>query len=139
VVVELKAEDYDLDPTQRLTFRITAGNPFGFFSINPDTGRQTALLLRICCFKFTNKLTLEANIEIIKRFVDTSYKKSRSQWPLNLRYEMSSRSQTLGSWVRIPLDASMSVRVASMFMLSCVGSGLAEGLIPRPRSRSDCL
>jgi protocadherin Fat 1/2/3 len=39
VVVELKAEDYDLDPSQRLAFRITAGNPGGFFSINPDTGK----------------------------------------------------------------------------------------------------
>ncbi|XP_023710181.2 protocadherin Fat 1, partial [Cryptotermes secundus] len=45
VVVELKAEDYDLDPTQRLTFRITAGNPGGFFSISPDTGKKTTLLL----------------------------------------------------------------------------------------------
>lgn len=42
VVVGLKAEDYDLDPSQRLTFRITAGNPGGFFSINPDTGKKTA-------------------------------------------------------------------------------------------------
>lgn len=41
VVVELKAEDHDMDPTQSLTFRITAGNPSGFFSINPDTGKKT--------------------------------------------------------------------------------------------------
>jgi protocadherin Fat 1/2/3 len=101
VVIELKAEDYDLDPTQRLTFRITAGNPGGFFSINPDTGKKTTLPLmpRVYCLKFTNKITLEANIEIIKRFVDTSCKKSRSQWLLSLRHEMSSRAQTLGSWV----------------------------------------
>jgi protocadherin Fat 1/2/3 len=45
VVVELKAEDHDLDPTQRLTYRITAGNPGGFFSINFDTGwRITSIL-----------------------------------------------------------------------------------------------
>ncbi|KAJ9581852.1 hypothetical protein L9F63_003807, partial [Diploptera punctata] len=37
LVVELKAEDYDLDPSQRLTFQITSGNPYGSFSINPDT------------------------------------------------------------------------------------------------------
>jgi protocadherin Fat 1/2/3 len=40
VVVELKAEDHDLDPSQRLAFRITAGNPGGFFSINSDTGER---------------------------------------------------------------------------------------------------
>ena len=39
VVAELKAEDYDLDPSQRLTFHITAGNPLSSFSINPDTGK----------------------------------------------------------------------------------------------------
>jgi protocadherin Fat 1/2/3 len=44
VVVELKAEDYDLDPAQRLTFRITAGNPGGFFSINPDTGKKKTIV-----------------------------------------------------------------------------------------------
>jgi hypothetical protein len=33
----------------------------------------------------------------------------------------------------------MSVRVSSVFVLSCVGSGLATGLITRPRSPTNCL
>jgi protocadherin Fat 1/2/3 len=47
IVVELKAVDHDLDPTQRLTFRITSGNPGGSFSINSDTGKM--LILSIYC------------------------------------------------------------------------------------------
>jgi hypothetical protein len=45
----------------------------------------------------------------------------RSQWLRSgLRHELSSPAQTLGSWVRIPLEARMSVCVYSVFMLSCV-------------------
>jgi hypothetical protein len=55
----------------------------------------------------------------------------RSQGPRGLRHEMSSPAQTLGSWVRIPLETWMSVR------LFCVDSCLATGLITRPRSYSD--
>jgi hypothetical protein len=33
----------------------------------------------------------------------------RSQWPSDLRHELSSPAQTQGSWVRIPLNARMSV------------------------------
>jgi hypothetical protein len=35
--------------------------------------------------------------------------KSRSQWPRDLRHEMSSLAWTLGSWIRIPLKAWVSV------------------------------
>jgi hypothetical protein len=38
-------------------------------------------------------------------------RKCRSQWPRGLRHEQSSPAQTLGSWVRIPTEAWMSVRV----------------------------
>jgi hypothetical protein len=58
-----------------------------------------------------------------------------SQWLRGLRQEMSSPAQTLRSWVGIPLEAGMSVRVSSV--LSCVRSGLATGLIPRPRCSTD--
>jgi hypothetical protein len=37
---------------------------------------------------------------------------------------------TLGSWIRIPLKAWMFVYVYSVFVLSCVGSGLATGWSP---------
>jgi hypothetical protein len=49
---------------------------------------------------------------------------SRSQWPRGLRNELSSLVRTLESWVRIPLEAWMSLCVYSVFVL---GSGLATG------------
>jgi hypothetical protein len=52
-----------------------------------------------------------------------------------LRHQMPSPAQTLGSWVRIPLEAQMSVRVSS----ACIGSGLATRLITHPRSPTECL
>jgi hypothetical protein len=62
-----------------------------------------------------------------------------SQWPCSLRHETSSSPQKLGSRVRIPFEAWMSVRVYSVSVLSCLGSGLATGLFPRPRSPTNCL
>jgi hypothetical protein len=44
-----------------------------------------------------------------------------------LRYELSSLARRLGSCVRIPLKAWMSVCVYSVFLLSCVSSSLATG------------
>jgi hypothetical protein len=44
----------------------------------------------------------------------------RSQWSRGLRHELSSSAQTLGSWVRIRLEAWMSVCVYSVFELSGV-------------------
>ncbi|GLH14886.1 Fat-like cadherin-related tumor suppressor homolog [Gryllus bimaculatus] len=37
-VVQLRAVDFDRDPEQRLSFRITAGNPESYFSIDRETG-----------------------------------------------------------------------------------------------------
>nr|CAD7256658.1 unnamed protein product [Timema shepardi] len=37
VVAHLRADDHDRDPDQRLSYRITAGNPESFFSIDSDT------------------------------------------------------------------------------------------------------
>jgi hypothetical protein len=45
---------------------------------------------------------------------------SRSQWPRGLRHEPSSPARTLGPWVRIPLEAWMSVCVYSAFALFSV-------------------
>jgi hypothetical protein len=46
---------------------------------------------------------------------------------------MPSPAEILGSCVRIPLEAWMSARVSSVFVLSCVGSGFSTGLIHRLR------
>lgn len=39
-VIQLVAEDRDDDPEQRLTYRITSGNPEGFFAINSTSGKS---------------------------------------------------------------------------------------------------
>jgi hypothetical protein len=43
----------------------------------------------------------------------------RSQWPCSLKHELSSTAQTLGSWVRIPLEAWMPVCVYSLCCSVC--------------------
>jgi hypothetical protein len=43
---------------------------------------------------------------------------------------MSSHAPTLESWVLIPLGTWMSARDLSVFVLFCLGSGLAMGCTP---------
>jgi hypothetical protein len=38
----------------------------------------------------------------------------RSQWPRDLKHELSSPAQTLGLWVRIPLEAWVFAFVATL-------------------------
>jgi hypothetical protein len=52
---------------------------------------------------------------------------------------MSSQTQTLGSWVRIPLEECMSVRVSSVFVLPYTGSDLETELITRSTGPTYCL
>jgi hypothetical protein len=54
----------------------------------------------------------------------------RWKWAPSLRLEIPSPAQTLWSWFRIQLEAWMSV-CDGVFVLSCVSSGLATGLITR--------
>jgi hypothetical protein len=64
--------------------------------------------------------------------------KCRSRWPHGLGHEPSSPAQTLASWVRISLEAWMSVYVYSVFVLSCVCRlSPGDGLIPRTRRPTD--
>jgi hypothetical protein len=51
---------------------------------------------------------------------DLRDKHSRWQCPRGLRHQLSSPAWTLGSWVRIPLEAWMSVCAFILFVLSCV-------------------
>jgi hypothetical protein len=52
----------------------------------------------------------------------------RSQWPRGRKHVFSSLAGTLRSWVRITLKAWMfGTCVYSVFVLSCVGSGLTAG------------
>jgi hypothetical protein len=57
----------------------------------------------------------------------------RSLWPRSLRHELSSPSQTLESWVRIPLEASMCLRLCCFVCRQTP----CEGLIPRLRRHAD--
>jgi hypothetical protein len=59
-----------------------------------------------------------------------------SQWPRGRRHELSSLPWTLGSWVRIPLEAWMSGCVYSVDVLS---SGIATGWSLVQRSPTECL
>jgi hypothetical protein len=57
---------------------------------------------------------LEPSLTVLERIsrnlaVSQSICSRRSQWPLSLRQELSSLARTLGSWVRIPIEAWMSV------------------------------
>jgi hypothetical protein len=63
------------------------------------------------------------------KFVSASYllntrARGQSQWPRGLMHELSTPARTLGSWVRISLEAWMSVCVYSVFVL---GSDLVTG------------
>jgi hypothetical protein len=48
------------------------------------------------------------------------YESMQQKWTRRLRHELFSEAETLGSWVRIPIEAWMSVCVYSMFVLFCV-------------------
>jgi hypothetical protein len=50
-------------------------------------------------------------------FYDCTNVRCQSEWPRGLRHETSSPARTLGSWVRIQLEAWMSVCVYSVFVL----------------------
>jgi hypothetical protein len=58
------------------------------------------------------------------------YSRGRSQWPRRLKDELSSAAWTLESWVRISLEALLSVCVYFICVVLCVGSDLATGRSP---------
>jgi hypothetical protein len=83
----------------------------------------------------TYKFTLQAPEEYTFSFME-SITVAASLW-----YETPSPAQTLKQWVRIPLETWKSLRVSSVFVLSCVGNGLVMDW-PRPpgqRSPAQCL
>jgi hypothetical protein len=51
----------------------------------------------------------------------------RPQWPSGLGHKLSSPAQTLGAWVRIQLEAWMSVCVYSLCVVLCVSRDHATG------------
>jgi hypothetical protein len=56
-----------------------------------------------------------------------------------LRHELSSLAQILGPWVRIPLEALMSVCVYSVSVLSRAQVAALRRADPRPRNHTYCV
>jgi hypothetical protein len=63
----------------------------------------------------------------------------RSCRPRGLRHELFSPAQTLGSWVRIPLEAWMYVCIYSVCPVLCEARGLATGWSPSKDSYRLCI
>jgi hypothetical protein len=59
----------------------------------------------------------DSSLEMSRIYFQTVDRFSRSQWPRCLMHGPSLPTRTLGSWVRIPLETWMSVRVCCVFML----------------------
>jgi hypothetical protein len=60
------------------------------------------------------------NAFLVDLWTAPDYTSLKSTAPRGLKHELPSPTQTLGSWIRIPLKAWMSVCVYSVFVLSCV-------------------
>jgi hypothetical protein len=97
--------------------------------IHRQTDRQQRDLLSFLCFVlfcfvflfFQNKESrLKTKVVIKLRRIRVFVIVRRSQWPHGLKHEPSSLARRLGSWVRISLEAQMSVYVYSVIVLSCV-------------------
>jgi hypothetical protein len=84
------------------------------------TSPYHSFLFIFCYFKRKNIFIYENIALLNSKVVWLYYLRSRWQWPRGLTHEPSPSTWTLGSWVRNPLEAGMSVCVYSMFMLFCV-------------------
>jgi hypothetical protein len=104
-----------------ISFRTESVEPIN--QLHGITSRKAVYLT----FKCKHLILISRDFSAVKGFSSsvTSYAlfilhRCRSQWPRGLRHEPSSPAKTLGSWVRISLEACMSVCVYSVFVLSCV-------------------
>jgi hypothetical protein len=86
------------------------------------------------------EIAVEVEIAIKLRFRMLRCFRSRSRWPRSLRHDLSSPARTLGSWIRIPLEAWMSVCAFILcFCCPVCKQRRCDELIPRPRSPTDCV
>lgn len=62
-VIQLIAEDKDDDPLQRITYRITSGNPEGFFAINSTSGKSllSCGIIKDCMYDLISKFEVILN------------------------------------------------------------------------------
>jgi hypothetical protein len=75
-------------------------------------------------------------LSVMHYFLSICFLVGQSQWPRGLKHKPSSPVRTVGSLVRIPLEAWMFVCFYSVFVLSCLGRGLftdwsfVQGVLP---------
>jgi hypothetical protein len=84
--------------------------------------------------------TFRKNIHPPPKFRSPKCSLCRSQWPRGLKHELSSFARTLGSWIRTPIKAWMSL-CAFILRLCCLVfmQRPCDGLITRARSPTDCV
>jgi hypothetical protein len=89
-----------------------------FWCDQPNNLRRKRLVMKILITHFFPTSFLSRDW---RHYITLTCKSTgRPQWPHGLRQEPSSPARTLGMWVRIPLEAWMSVCVYSVFVLFCV-------------------
>jgi hypothetical protein len=80
-------------------------------SINNVRKKLTSLYAGKALFPTSKGTLRKAKLTVRDKLMETNISDRRSQWPRGLRHELSSSARTLGSWVRIPRMAWMSVCV----------------------------
>jgi hypothetical protein len=83
------------------------------------TGTISPLLSPNPLFREVSRVEVKTVWNLTLRFHGTIVNKGRSQWPRGLGHELSSLGRMLGTWVRIPLKAWMSVLCAFILCSCC--------------------
>lgn len=80
-IIQIEAFDPDTKSSEKLSYKITSGNPQGFFSINPKTGKCFKVFL---CFHLTVLLAVDLKMQRFKgidcEFEATKFIKCRVNW-----------------------------------------------------------
>jgi hypothetical protein len=91
-------------------------------------GRYESRVLEILLWE--KKFVAENSFELKETMLFITIYTNQSYSPGSCRNEIFSGPQTVGSWIRITLEARMPFCVISVHSLPFVGSGLATGLFP---------
>ncbi len=59
-IIHIEAFDPDTKSSEKLSYKITSGNPQGFFSINPKTGKSFKVFI---CFHLTVLLAVDLKMQ----------------------------------------------------------------------------
>jgi hypothetical protein len=121
IVLIILVNEYELWSSSLCSFLQTPGTP-SHFGPNILLNTLFSNILSLCYFlNIRDQVTHpHRTTGRIIFFVLKFLRFYRSQWLRGLRHELSSPAQILGSWIRIQLEAWISVCIYSVFMLSCV-------------------